>query len=87
MEVSEEIVVRNKVLIEEPHMPSFISRRSWLATAALLMGVLLVIYFKPFSPFTRSGEVLTDVQGIQTLREQFNRDAGKTRLILLLSPT
>ena len=65
-------------------MPSFLSSRSRLATAAILMGVLLVIYFKPFG---RGSEVLTDVQGIQTLREQFNRDAGKTRLILLLSPT
>ena len=65
-------------------MSPFLSRRSWLATAALLMGVLLVIYFKPLG---HGREVLTDVQGIQTLRAQFNRDAGKARLILLLSPT
>jgi hypothetical protein len=68
-------------------MSPFLSMRNWLAVSALLMGVLLAIYFKPLSQLTRGRETLTDIRGIQTLRAQFNRDAGKTRLILLLSPT
>jgi hypothetical protein len=30
---------------------------------------------------------LADLQSVDELRVQFNRDAGKTRLLLLLSPT
>jgi len=71
----------------EPHMTPFPTWRIWLAIAALMMGVVLVIYFEPFSRLTGDREALTDVRGIQTLRDQFNRDAGKARLILLLSPT
>jgi hypothetical protein len=30
---------------------------------------------------------LSDIPGIEALREQFNADAGKPRVVLLLSPT
>jgi hypothetical protein len=30
---------------------------------------------------------LAEIRNIKMLRDQFNRDAGKTRLILLMSPT
>jgi hypothetical protein len=64
-----------------------LSKRNLLAFAALLMSVLLVIHFKPQSQLTAAQKPLTDIQNIETLRAQFNRDAGKTRLIMLLSPT
>jgi hypothetical protein len=36
---------------------------------------------------TSSAPVLTDMQRIEDLQSRFNRDAGASRLILLLSPT
>lgn len=30
---------------------------------------------------------LTDISSVDTLKAGFNRDAGKTRIVLLLSPT
>ncbi len=30
---------------------------------------------------------LTDISSVDTLKERFNEDAGKTRIVLLLSPT
>ena len=64
-----------------------LSKRNLLALAALLIGVLLVIYFESQSQLAPEREPLKDIQSIETLRAQFNRDVGKTRLIILLSPT
>jgi len=64
-----------------------LSKRNLLALAILLVGVLLVIYFEPASPLASEKEPLKEIQSNETLRTQFNRDARKTRLILLLSPT
>jgi hypothetical protein len=63
-----------------------LSKRSLLALAALLVGALVVIYSGPQAQFAPM-EPLTGVQSIETLRTQFNHDAGKIRLIMLLSPT
>jgi hypothetical protein len=60
--------------------------RNLLALAALLAGLLLVLYFVPQSQLA-ARDPLIEIQTVETLRAQFNRDAGKTRLILLLSPT
>ena len=62
-------------------------KRVLIAVAALLVGLSIVIYTE-----TRTGRVsdqnsLTDIKNIDTLRTQFNLDAGKTRLIILVSPT
>jgi hypothetical protein len=63
------------------------SKRKLLVLAALLMAMLLVIYVPSQTQPVPKGEPLADIQSIETLRTQFNQDAGKTRLILLLSPT
>jgi hypothetical protein len=63
-----------------------LSKRNLLALAALLAGLLLVLYFVPQSQLA-ARDPLIEIQTVETLRAQFNRDAGKTRLILLLSPT
>jgi hypothetical protein len=78
---------RSKVSIEESLVNQFLSKRSLLALAALLIGILLVIYFGPASQLTPARAPLTEIRSIETLRNQFNRDAGKIRLIMLLSPT
>ena len=64
-----------------------LSKRNLLALAALLAGLLLVIYFMPQSQLAPARDPLTEIRTIETLRTQFNHDTGKTRLILLLSPT
>jgi hypothetical protein len=65
----------------------FLSKRNVLALAVLIISAGLVIHFKAAGQPAPDRKALTDIQGIETLRGQFNRDAGKTRLILLLSPT
>jgi hypothetical protein len=64
-----------------------LTNRIIIAAIALLAGLLIVFYSE-----TRSGNVsdsgsLTDIKNIDTLRIQFNLDAGKTRLVILVSPT
>ena len=52
-----------------------------------LAAVLLSIYLES-RPRLAPGQVpLVNIQSIETLRAQFNRDAGQTRLIILVSPT
>jgi hypothetical protein len=64
-----------------------LSKRNLLALAALLAGILLALYFMPQSQLASARDSLTEIQTVETLRAQFNHDTGKTRLILLLSPT
>jgi hypothetical protein len=66
---------------------TFLSKRNLLVLAALSISVLLVLQVKPQDQLAAARKPLTEIQSIETLRSQFNRDAGKTRLILLLSPT
>jgi hypothetical protein len=68
-------------------MPQLLSKRKLLALTAFLIGGLLVIYFGSQSQLASGRKPLTDIRSIETLRTQFNRDAGKTRLILLMVPT
>ena len=53
---------------------------------ALLTGLFLVVYFGNASQQTVE-QPLVDIKTIDTLRAQFNLDQGKTRLIILVSPT
>ena len=68
-------------------MNKFLSKRSIVVLIVLLATVLLGIYLE-IRPRLAPGQTpLTDIQSIETLRTQFNRDAGQTRLIILVSPT
>lgn len=73
-----------------------------VALLALLLGgfvALLLLFVLPAAQQTAPGSmagngtptvsapVLTDMQRIEDLQTRFNRDTGKPRLILLLSPT
>ena len=73
--------------IQKSLVNPLLSKRNLLALAALLAGLLLVLYFLPQSQLAPARDPLTEIQSVETLRAQFNRDARKTRLILLLSPT
>ena len=35
----------------------------------------------------RGGQQLTNIGGVEALQQQFDQDAGKPRILLLLSPT
>lgn len=68
-------------------MNRFVSNRSVFALAVLLASMLLIIYFGTRPRLAPGQAPLTDIQNIETLRAQFNRDIGQTRLIILVSST
>ena len=68
-------------------MNRLLSKRSMLALAAILAGILLVLYFETRPRLAPGQAPLTDIENIDTLQTHFNEDIGKTRLILLVSPT
>ena len=64
-----------------------LTKRSTIAIAVLLVALLLVIDLATRPRKVPGQAPLADISNIQTLRTQFNQDAGKTRLIILVSPT
>jgi hypothetical protein len=64
-----------------------LSKRSFFAVLVLLAVLLLGLYFETRPRLVPGQQPLTDIQNIDTLRAQFNKDTGKTRLIILASPT
>lgn len=68
-------------------MSKFLSKRSIIVFIILLATVLLGIYLETRPRIAPGQEPLTDIQNIGVLRAQFNQDVGKTRLIILVSPT
>lgn len=70
-----------------PDMKISRTKRNLVAVALLLLAATLAIIVQTRPRPAPSPEQLTDITDIETLRAQFNRDAGRTRLILLLSPT
>jgi hypothetical protein len=65
--------------------------RRWLlallAALAVVAGFLFTHQLSPKQSASALAGNLTDIQRIETLRDDFNRDGGQTRLILLVSPT
>jgi len=55
--------------------------------AILLAGVWLATYLDTRLQPAPAQTSLVEIKNIQTLRAQFNRDPGKARLIILVSPT
>ena len=68
-------------------MNKFLSKRSIFALAVLLAGLLLAVYIETRPRLAPGQAPLSDIRDIETLRTQFNRDVGQTRLIILVSPT
>jgi hypothetical protein len=71
-------------------MNKFLPKRTGkpvLGIIILLVVILLAIYWETRPRLAPGQAPLTDIQNIETLRTQFNQDIGKTRLILLVSPT
>jgi hypothetical protein len=63
------------------------SKRSSIAITILIVALLVGIYLETRPRIVPGQEPLTDLVNIQSLRTQFNQDAGYTRLILLAAPT
>ena len=68
-------------------MRMFLSKRNIFVVIILLITVMLGIYLETRPRIAPGQKPLSDIQSIETLRTQFNQDDGKTRLILLVSPT
>ena len=68
-------------------MNKLLSKRNIIVFTVLLAALLLGLYIDNRPRMAPGQEPLTDIQNIDTLRTQFNRDVGKTRLIILVSPT
>lgn len=68
-------------------MSKFLSKRSIVVFLVLLGTLLLGVYVQTRPRLAPGQKPLADIQNIETLRAQFNKDAGKTRLIILVSPT
>jgi hypothetical protein len=70
-------------------MSRFFTKRLLMAAVVVLASIFAVSYFETRSqPRLAPGQKpLRDIKNIDTLRTQFNLDAGKARLIILVSPT
>lgn len=68
-------------------MSRFLSKRKTFALIILIVALLLGTYLETRPRFAPGQAPLADISDIETLRTQFNRDVGKTRLIILVSPT
>lgn len=63
------------------------SKRVIIPLVAILIAVALATYLGTRSHLAPGQPPLADVDSLETLRTQFNRDNGQARLILLISPT
>ena len=68
-------------------MSRFLSKRSIIALAVILASIFLFVYLETRPRLAPGQAPLADISNIETLRTQFNQDVGKTRLIILVSPT
>ena len=68
-------------------MNKLAAKRSVIALIILAIALSLAVYFETRPRLAPGQAPLTDIQNIETLRAAFNQDAGKTRLIILVSPT
>lgn len=68
-------------------MNKLLSKRGSIALTILAVALLLGVYIETRPRIAPGQAPLKDIENIETLRTQFNNDVGKTRLIILVSPT
>ncbi len=73
--------------IQESPIRRSLSKRGLLILIVILASAFWVIYLMTRPQLAPGQKPLTDIHTIETLRMQFNQDAGNTRLIILVSPT
>ncbi len=65
-------------------------RHRWILYVALVAGVAAFAWFRFATHDVPSGQsplATLDAGALESFRQEFNRDAGKTRVVALLSPT
>ncbi len=67
-------------------MNKFLSKRT-IVVLVVLFAIALVAYLVTRPRLAPGQTPLADISNIETLRTQFKRDIGQTRLIILVSPT
>lgn len=73
--------------IKESPVNRSLSKRGLFILIVILASAFWVIYPMAQPQLVPGQKPLTDIHDIETLRTQFNRDAGTSRLIILVSPT
>ena len=68
-------------------MKGYSALRVMVVSVLLLAGIVLATYWETQLRPAPEDTPLVEIKHINDLRAQFNQDAGKTRIILLLSPT
>jgi hypothetical protein len=74
---------------ELDHLLDVVTMRNHTHSRFVLALILLMLTIVDAEPASQSTAVasIQDLRGVSELRTMFNRDAGKLRLVLLLSPT
>ena len=67
-------------------MNKFLSKRT-IVLLVVLFAIGLATYLVTQPRLAPGQAPLADISNIETLRAQFNQDVGKTRLVILVSPT
>ena len=68
-------------------MNKLLSIRCGIALIIFVIALSVGIYLENRPRIAPGQKPLTDIQNIQSLRTQFNRDVGQTRLLLPVAPT
>ena len=73
--------------IQESPIRRSLSKRGLFVLIVIVASAFWVIQLMTRPRLAPGQKPLTDINNIETLRVQFNQDAGNTRLIILVSPT
>ena len=74
-------------MIKDSSKNRYLSKSGLAVLIVLLTFAFAIDYVRTSAWLAPAQEKLTDISNIETLREQFNRDAGNIRLIIIVAPT
>ena len=69
------------------HKINFPSKRGLFILVVICAGAIWLLYSATQTQLAADQKSLVDIRDIETLRDQFNDDLGKIRLVILLNPT